>query len=147
MELPDPIHQFEIKEIVPLHLGATNVSFTNSALFMVLAVLIGCGFLLLASSRRRLVPGRWQSSAELLYEFVANTLRSSAGTQGMKFFPLVFSLFLFILMVNLFGMVPYFFTVTSHLIVTAALSLLVIGLVVVYGFYKNGLGFFRLFVP
>jgi F-type H+-transporting ATPase subunit a len=147
VELPDPIHQFEIKEIVPLHLGATNVSFTNSALFMVLAVLIGCGFLLLASSRRRLVPGRWQSSAELLYEFVANTLRSSAGTQGMKFFPLVFSLFLFILMVNLFGMVPYFFTVTSHLIVTAALSLLVIGLVVVYGFYKNGLGFFRLFVP
>jgi len=147
VELPDPIHQFEIKEIISLNLGSTNISFTNSALFMVLAVLIGCGFLLLASSRRKLVPGRWQSSAEMTYEFVANTLRSSAGSEGMRFFPLVFSLFLFILMVNLFGMVPYFFTVTSHLIVTAALSILVIGLVIVYGLYRNGLGFFRLFVP
>ena len=147
MELPDPIHQFEIKEIISLNLGSTNISFTNSALFMVLAVLIGCGFLLLASSRRKLVPGRWQSSAEMTYEFVANTLRSSAGSEGMRFFPLVFSLFLFILMVNLFGMVPYFFTVTSHLIVTAALSILVVGLVIVYGLYRNGLGFFRLFVP
>ncbi len=147
MELPDPIHQFNVTEIVPLHLGDTNIAFTNSALFMVLAVIIGCGFLILASSRRKLVPGRWQSSAELMYEFVANTLRSSAGSEGMRFFPLVFSLFLFILMVNLFGMVPYFFTVTSHLIVTAAMAILVIGLVVVYGLMRNGLGFFRLFVP
>lgn len=147
MELPDPIHQFQIKEIVPLHLGSTNISFTNSALFMVLAVILGCGFLIVASSRRRLVPGRLQASAEMLYEFVANTLRSSAGSEGMRFFPLVFSLFLFILLTNLFGMIPYFFTVASHLIVTAAMAILVIGIVIVYGFYRNGLGFFRLFVP
>jgi F-type H+-transporting ATPase subunit a len=143
----DPIHQFNITRIFDLNVGGVDISFTNSALFMVLTVVVGSGFLILATMRRRLVPSRAQSAAELVYEFVANTLRSSAGSAGMKFFPLVFSLFLFILVANLFGMFPYFFTVTSHLIVTAALSLLVIGIVIFYGFYKNGFGFFRLFVP
>jgi F-type H+-transporting ATPase subunit a len=143
----DPIHQFEISRIFELEIGGVDLSFTNSALFMVITVVLGAGFLILATMRRRLVPNRVQSSAELLYEFVANTLRSSAGSEGMKFFPLVFSLFLFILIANLLGMIPYFFTVTSHLIITAALSLLVIGLVIFYGFWKNGFGFFRLFVP
>ena len=143
----DPIHQFEITRIFDLRIGEVDISFTNSALFMVLTVVVGTGFLILSTMRRRLVPSRAQSAAELVYEFVANTLRSSAGSEGMKFFPLVFSLFLFILVANIFGMFPYFFTVTSHLIVTAALAILVIGIVIVYGFWKNGFGFFRLFVP
>jgi F-type H+-transporting ATPase subunit a len=108
---------------------------------------VGTGFLILSTMRRRLVPSRAQSAAELVYEFVANTVRSSAGSEGMKFFPLVFSLFLFILVANLLGMFPYFFTVTSHIIITAALAILVIGLVIVYGFWKNGFGFLKLFVP
>jgi F-type H+-transporting ATPase subunit a len=143
----DPIHQFEITRIFDLRIGEVDISFTNSALFMVLTVVVGSGFLILSTMRRRLVPSRAQSAAELVYEFVANTLRSSAGSEGMKFFPLVFSLFLFILIANLFGMFPYFFTVTSHLIVTAAFAILVISIVIFYGFWKNGFGFFRLFVP
>ncbi len=143
----DPIHQFQIYPIVEIKAGSLDLSFTNSSLFMVAAVVIGAGFLLVATMRARLVPSRLQSSAEMVYEFVAGTLRSSAGSEGMRFFPLVFSLFMFILLANLFGMFPYFFTFTSHLIITAALALLVIGIVIVYGFWRNGLGFFRLFVP
>lgn len=143
----DPIHQFEIQRIVPIEIGSLDLSFTNSALFMVLTVAVGAGFLLLATTRRRLVPGRVQSAAELIYEFVAGTLRSAAGSEGMRFFPLVFTLFLFILVANLWGMFPYFFTVTSHIIITVAMALLVMAVVIGYGFYKNGLGFLRLFVP
>ena len=99
------------------------------------------------TSSRGLIPGRLQSISEMSYEFVANMLRDAAGTQGMKFFPLVFSLFMFVLVANLLGMFPYFFTVTSHIIVTFALALLVIGTVVVYGFMKHGFGFLKLFVP
>ena len=101
----------------------------------------------MSTSTRSLVPGRAQSIAEMSYEFVAGMLRDAAGTHGMKFFPLVFSLFMFVLVANLLGLFPYFFTVTSHIIVTFALALLVIGTVVVYGFMKNGLGFLKLFVP
>ena len=108
---------------------------------MIWALLMG------GSSARALVPGRLQSIAELSYEFVANTIESTAGKEGMKFFPLVFTLFMFILVANIIGLIPYTFTVTSHIIITAALALLVFVTVLVYGFYKNGLGFFRLFVP
>ena len=100
-----------------------------------------------ASSARALVPGRMQSIAEISYEFVANTIQSTAGNEGMKFFPLVFSLFMFILFANIIGLVPYTFTVTSHIIITAILALLVFLTVIVYGFWRNGLHFFRLFVP
>jgi len=93
------------------------------------------------------VPGRLQSIAEMSYEFVADTVRSSAGTEGMKFFPFVFSLFMFILFANLIGLIPYSFTVTSQIIITAAFALLVFVIVVVYGFWRNGLHFFNLFVP
>ena len=93
------------------------------------------------------MPSRWQSAAELTYEFMAQTLRESAGTQGMKFFPFVFTLFMFILVGNLWGMFPYFFTITSHIIITAVLALLVIFTVIIYGFRKHGFGFLKLFVP
>ena len=143
----NPIDQFKINRIVELPLGGLDVSFTNSSLFMVATVALTAGFLILATKGRGLIPTRVQSLAEMLYEFVANMLRDAAGSEGMKFFPLVFSLFTFILVANMLGMVPYFFTFTSHIIVTAALAFLVIGTVIVYGFYKNGLGFLKLFVP
>jgi F-type H+-transporting ATPase subunit a len=99
------------------------------------------------ASRRALVPGRVQSTAELMYEFVADTIRSTAGSEGMKFFPFVFTLFAFVLTVNIVGLIPYAFTVTTHIIITATLALTVFFIVLIYGFWKNGLHFFNLFVP
>jgi F-type H+-transporting ATPase subunit a len=143
----DPIKQFIINEWVPIEVGAANFSFTNSSAFMVASALTAGAFLFFSTSSRSIVPSRGQSVSEMAYEFVANMLRDAAGSHGMKFFPLVFSLFTFILVANLFGMFPYFFTVNSHLVVTFALAMLVILTVVGYGFYKNGLGFLKLFVP
>lgn len=139
--MASPIEQFQIKPILPI------VSFTNSSLFMVAAAGLIVGGLLLATRHRALVPGRTQSVAEMLHDFVAGTLRDATGQEGMKFFPLVFTLFLFVLTMNMLGMVPGFFTVTSHVIVTFALAMLVIGTVVVYGFMKHGTHFLGLFVP
>ena len=143
----DPIHQFQITKLIPIDLNGLDLSFTNSSLFMVATVAAASGFLVWATSGRGLVPSRVQSVAEMTYEFVASTLRDAAGTEGMRFFPFVFSLFMFVLVANLFGMIPYFFTVTSHIIVTFALAMLVIGTVVVYGFMRHGLKFLGLFVP
>ncbi|MER9068416.1 MULTISPECIES: F0F1 ATP synthase subunit A [unclassified Mesorhizobium] len=143
----DPIHQFQIHPIIPIHIGGYDLSFTNSALFMLATVAVASAFLYLSTSSRSLVPGRLQSVSEMAYEFVGNMLRDAAGTQGMKFFPFVFSLFMFVLVANLLGLFPYFFTVTSHIIVTFGLAALVIGTVIVYGFMKHGLGFLKLFVP
>jgi F-type H+-transporting ATPase subunit a len=146
--MADPIHQFEITKIMTLgHVGGHEIAFTNSALFMAITVVGIWALLVGGSSARALVPGRLQSIAELSYEFVADTINSTAGKEGMKFFPLVFTLFMFILVANIIGLIPYTFTVTSHIIITACLALLVFLTVLVYGFYKNGLGFFRLFVP
>jgi|SRR6516162_8530188 len=144
----DPIHQFEIHEMVPLlKVAGRDIAFTNSALMMFIVV-AGITLLMIgASARRAVLPGRLQSIAEMSYEFVADTVRSSAGTEGMKFFPFVFSLFMFILFANLIGLIPYSFTVTSQIIITAAFALLVFVIVVVYGFWRNGLHFFNLFVP
>ncbi|HMQ58634.1 MAG TPA: F0F1 ATP synthase subunit A [Rhizobiaceae bacterium] len=143
----DPIHQFQISKLVDLNIGGLDVSFTNSSLFMVATAAAASAFLYMTTSNRGMVPSRLQSISEMSYEFVASMLRDAAGTQGMRFFPLVFSLFMFVLVANLFGMFPYFFTVTSHIIVTFMLAMLVIGTVVVYGFMKHGLGFLNLFVP
>jgi F-type H+-transporting ATPase subunit a len=144
----DPIHQFAITNLVDFGtIGGVHFAFTNSALFMVLIVALIAGFLILGTSGAALVPGRLQSLAEISYEFVANMLRESAGTDGMRFFPFVFSLFMFVLFANLLGLFPYFFTVTSHIVITAALAVTVILLVIGYGFYRNGLKFLNLFVP
>ena len=143
----DPIHQFHINTIVPIHVGGYDLSFTNSSLFMVITVALAAAFLMFSTSGRALVPTRVQSTSAMTYEFVASMLRDAAGTHGMKFFPFVFSLFMFVLTANLIGLFPYFFTVTSHIIVTFALAALVIGTVVVYGFAKHGFGFLKLFVP
>jgi F-type H+-transporting ATPase subunit a len=144
----DPIHQFNIEPLFTIgHIGNQTIAFTNSSLYMFLSVAVISILMIGGVAGRQLVPGRFQSMAELSYEFVANTIRSSAGTEGMKFFPLVFSLFMFIMVSNMIGIIPYTFTVASHIIVTASLALLVFVTVLVYGFYKNGLKFFKLFVP
>ena len=142
----DPIHQFQITKLFTLgHIGGQEIAFTNSSAYMFLSVAVIS--LLMLATGRQLVPGRMQSMAEISYEFVANMIRSTAGSEGLKFFPLVFSLFMFICISNLVGIIPYTFTVSSHLIVTVALALLVFFIVLFYGFYKNGLKFFKLFVP
>jgi F-type H+-transporting ATPase subunit a len=144
----DPIHQFEIKNFFVLtRIGGHDIAFTNSALYMVIALAVISALMIGATASRALVPGRMQSVAEISYEFVATTLRQSAGTEGMKFFPLVFTLFMFILAVNMLGLIPYAFTVTSHIIITISLAMLVFLTVIIYGFKKNGLKFFKLFVP
>ncbi len=145
--MPDPIHQFEIKRLWHIDLFGYDASFTNSSLFMVVAAALIVGFLLYAINGRSLVPTRVQSLAETAYEFIANMVRESMGEQGMKFFPLVFTIFMFIFTVNMLGMVPGFFTVTSHVAVTAALAVMVFTIVLLVGFAKNGLGFLKLFVP
>ncbi|MBA8879118.1 F0F1 ATP synthase subunit A [Phyllobacterium myrsinacearum] len=143
-----PIEQFEIKSLVSFgEIGGWEIAFTNSSAYMVVTVVVASVFLFLSTNGRKLVPNRWQSSSEMLYEFVAKTLRDNAGEQGMRFFPLVFSLFMFVLVANLIGIFPYAFTVTSHLIVTFALAMIVFCTVTLYGIVRNGFGFFRLFMP
>jgi F-type H+-transporting ATPase subunit a len=146
--MADPIHQFEIHKIFTIgHIGGHEIAFTNSSAYMFGIVAVISLLMIGGSAGRRLVPTRFQSLAELSYEFVANTLRDSVGEEGMKFFPFVFAIFMFVLMANLIGTIPYTFSVTSHLIVTLALALLVFLTVFIYGLYKNGLKFFKLFVP
>jgi F-type H+-transporting ATPase subunit a len=144
----DPIKQFQIRELAgPVDIGGLEISFTNSALFMGVAVAIVTTILLVAAGRGALVPGRLQSLGEVWYEFIHNMVKNVLGPEGKPFFPLVFSLFSFVLAANMLGMFPYFFTVTSQVIVTASLAVFVVGLVVVVGIAKHGLGWFKLFVP
>lgn len=144
----DPIDQFQITKLFTIgHIGGQEIAFTNSSAYMFASVAVISLLMIGGSARRQLVPGRFQSLAELSYEFVASMIRSRIGPEGMKFFPLVFSLFMFICVSNLIGLIPYAFTVSSHIIVTGALALLVFFIVLFYGLYKNGLKFFKLFVP
>ncbi|HSY57764.1 MAG TPA: F0F1 ATP synthase subunit A [Bradyrhizobium sp.] len=142
----DPIEQFHIEKLFTIgHIGNQEIAFTNSSAYMFGSVALIS--LLMIGSGRRLVPGRIQSVAEIAYEFVANTIRSNAGKDGMKFFPLVFTIFMLLAVSNMVGVIPYSFTIASHIVVTAALAFLVFFTVLIYGFYKNGLKFFKLFVP
>ena len=144
----DPIHQFQIINLFPLgKLGHAEIAFTNSAAFMVLAVVLLTVFLIVGTAGGKPVPTRLQSAAELTYEFVADMLRSTAGAEGMRFFPYVFTIFMFVLLCNLFGLIPLGFTVTSHIIITAALALMVFFTVLGYGLIRHGFHFFNLFVP
>lgn len=141
------MHQFEVVPIVPIEIGGIDVSFTNASLWMCLVAGAASLLLTLSVSSRALVPTRMQSVAELTYEFVADMIRSAAGSEGLRFFPLIFTIFTFVLFSNLFGMIPWSFTVTSHIIVTFALAALVFTVVLAVGFARHGLHFFSLFVP
>jgi F-type H+-transporting ATPase subunit a len=143
----NPMEQFAVKPIFPLHIGGYDVSFTNQSLWMCIVVAVVSTFLLYAGSGRKLVPGRAQSMAELGYEFVENMVDSAAGHEGMRFFPFVFTLFMFVLLANFIGLLPGSFTVTSQIIVTFALAAVVVTAVIVTGFMRHGVGFLKLFVP
>ena len=148
----NPMEQFEIKPALgmtePLfHIGGHPIFFTNQSLLMVIVTLAAATFLSLAVKPGALVPGKSQSMAEVSYEFVANMIHSATGEAGLKFFPFVFSLFIFVLFCNFFGMVPGSFTVTSQIAVTLTLASLVMLVVIVTGFAKHGIRFFMLFVP
>ena len=143
----DPMHQFEIQRLVKLELFGVDASFTNASLWMVIAVVLVTALTVWGMSGRALVPGRLQSVAELAYEFVANMVRENVGSAGQRYFPFIFTLFMFVLAANMLGMVPYSFTVTSHIAVTFALAAFVFIAVTVIGFITHGLGFLRFFVP
>jgi F-type H+-transporting ATPase subunit a len=142
-----PLEQFKIEPLIPLHIGGLDISYTNSALFMTIAVILVTALLVLGTRRDALVPGRWQSIAEMSYEFVADMVETNAGHGAEPYFPFVFTLFMFVLFSNLLGLIPYSYTVTSQIIVTFALAASVFVGVTIIGFVKHGAHFGRLFVP
>lgn len=147
-QIADPMHQFEVKKLFELPpVFGYDISFTNASAYMLLGIVLIIAVFGYAASRGKIIPNRMQSVGEIGYGFVADMVRSMAGEEGLKFFPFVFTLFFFIFFANMIGMVPYAFTTTSHVVVTGALALLVISIVIVYGLYKNGLKFFKLFAP
>ena len=137
----DPIPQFQLQPVIPA------LGLTQSGLYMLGAVGLISLAVFAATRASALIPGRLQSLVEMSYEFIASTVKQSAGDEGMKFFPLVFSLFMFVLVLNFIGLIPYAFTVTSHIIITFALAMIVISTVVIYGFMRHGTHFLHLFVP
>ncbi len=143
----DPLHQFQIQRYLPINIGGLDASFSNSALYMVITVALITGLIVYGMRGRALVPTRMQSLAELFYEFVANLVRDNAGPDARKYFPFVFSLFMFIMVGNLLGLIPGTFTFTSHIIVTFGLALTVFVFVTLLGLIKHGFHFFTLFMP
>ena len=145
--MADPLEQFQIEQIIPISIAHHDLSFTNSSLWMVIAV--GCAYLLIMAGTRQhaMVPGRLQSLVEMTYEFVAGILRDATGKEGMRFFPIVFTIFIFILMGNMLGMIPGAFTFTSHIIVTFAMAAAVWLGVTAIGFWYHGTHFLHFFMP
>lgn len=143
-----PMAQFEIHPWVPLEIAGYDVSFSNASFWMLLAVACGSALLTLGVKRDGIIPSRIQSVVELMYDFIERqTVGNVMGDQGKAFFPFIFTLFIFIFFTNFLGMIPYSFTVTSHIIVTFAMALSVFALVLIVGFRTHGLHFFSLFVP
>lgn len=149
----DPMHQFQIEPLAHLNLFGYDISFTNSSLFML--VILGAIWLFMwGGMKRELVPGRWQMAVESTTGFINDLMTANVGPEGKRYVPLVFSLFMFIIMANMIGMMPigivpgvHPFTVTSHLTVTAVLAVLSFGTVLVVGFWRHGFHFFSLFIP
>ncbi|WP_404380822.1 F0F1 ATP synthase subunit A [Caenispirillum salinarum] len=145
--MASPVEQFDIKPLVEIQVGGVDISFTNSALFMAIAVGLSALFFWYGTRKRALVPGRWQSVNEVFYEFIANMIRDNVGKEGMKYFPFIFTLFMFVFLGNMLGLLPYSFTFTSHIAVTAALALFIFVAVTIIGFARHGTHFLRMFFP
>ena len=145
--MADPIHQFEIKKIIPIEINNIDLSFTNSSLFMMLTVLFISIFLISSIKKKKIIPTRLQSVSEIFYEFIANMINDNIGNKGQKFFPLIFTLFTFILFGNLLGLLPYSFTFKSHIIVTFVMAMFIFLFVTLIGIMMHGFKFFGLFVP
>lgn len=145
--MASPVHQFVIQEVIPFQIGGTELSFTNSALWMALGIVVSTMFLSIAMRKKEMVPGRMQVFAEMLYEFIAKMVKDNIGSKGRRYFPFIFTVFMFVLMGNVLGLLPYSFTYTSHLAVTGGLALAVFFGVIVFGLINHGFKFFSLFVP
>ena len=145
--MASPVEQFKLKSLVPFELGGVDLSYTTSSLWMTITLVCVTAFLTLSMRGGRLVPGRWQSMAEMSYEFIANMIRENVGAEGRKYFPFIFTLFMFILVGNLVGMIPFAYTFTSQIIVTFAMAAAIFVGVTVIGLVRHGLHFFSLFVP
>ncbi len=146
-EKHSPLEQFIIKPLIPLKAGGLDLSFTNSAAFMAIAVVVITLVMIVGMRRPALVPSRMQSIAELGYLFVANMLRDTVGSEGRRYFPFIFTLFMFVLGGNMLGMIPYGFTYTSHIIVTFTMAAIIFIGVTLIGLVKHGLRFFAFFLP
>ncbi len=147
-EKHSPLDQFKIEKIFDLNIGGIDISFTNSSLYMVLATICAIAFMFFATRKKSLIPGRLQTIAESVYNFIIDMVRTSIGNEGNKFFPLVFSLFIFILLCNVLGMTPYSFTVTSHIAVTFTLAMIAFLTITIFAIVRNGFGgFLHMFLP
>ncbi|WP_353216434.1 F0F1 ATP synthase subunit A [Sandarakinorhabdus sp.] len=147
--MANPMEQFKIETIAPLAVGGVDLSFTNSSLWMLITLIVVSAFLFVGTARPQLIPNRMQAAVELLYDFIRDMLRENVGKDGLRYAPLIFTLFVFVLVCNLLGMVPFVhsFTPTSHIAVTFALAMIVFVLVLFVGFARHGLHFFSLFLP
>jgi F-type H+-transporting ATPase subunit a len=145
----NPMEQFKIEPIAPFAIGGTDLAFTNSSLWMLIALISVSAFLFIGTAKPALIPGRMQAAVEYLYEFIRDMLRENVGKDGLRYAPLIFAVFIFVLACNLLGMVPFVhsFTPTSHIAVTFALAMIVFLLVLIVGFARHGLHFFSLFLP
>jgi len=143
----DPIHQFLIVPIQPFEIAGVDLSFTNSSLWMVIAAITSTLFLMLSIEKQALIPSRFQAVSEMLYEFIGGLIRENTGSHGKQYFPLVFTLFVVVLMGNVLGLLPYSFTYTSHIIVTGTLAGIVFLTVTIFGFINHGWRFLSLFAP
>jgi F-type H+-transporting ATPase subunit a len=147
VEEHSPLEQFEIHPILPITIGGVDVSFTNSALWMAIAVVLVYGLVMLGSRHAGIVPSRLQSLVEMSYEFIGDMIGSTIGKEGRRYFPFIFTLFTFILFGNLLGMVPGSFTYTSHIIVTFSMAIFVVTAVTIIGIVRHGWHFFSFFAP
>ena len=144
----NPMHQFEVYRIGPeINLGEINLSFTNASLFMTISSILILLFLFLGTKKKSLVPTKIQFITEASYTFVAKMINDTAGSSAKSFFPFIFTLFMFVLFANMVGMLPYSFTVTSHIIVTFVLAAIVFIGVTILGFIKHGFKYLEIFVP
>ena len=142
-----PLDQFKIEPLIPIHIGGVDASFTNSALLMCITVALASLIVIWGSRGRALVPTRWQSLAEMSYEFIAGMIDDNVGHEGRDYFPFVFTLFMFILIGNLLGLIPYGYTFTGQIIVTFAMAAVVFIGVTIIGIAKHGWHFLSFFVP
>jgi F-type H+-transporting ATPase subunit a len=145
--MADPLKQFKIEPIVPIEIGGVDLSFTNSSMWMMIAVAVSIIFMSLATRRPAMVPNRVQAFAEGMYEFIAGMVRDNIGSKGREYFPMIFTIFIVVLLGNMLGMIPYSFTYTSHIAVTMGLALAIFLFVTILGFVKHGTHFFSLFCP
>ena len=144
----NPMHQFNVHRIGPeINIAGVDISFTNASLFMVISALTISFFLFLGTREKKLIPGKFQLLSEIFYNFVAKMISDTAGKKARPYFPFIFSLFMFVLFCNMIGMIPYSFTVTSHIIVTLILAIFIFIAVTIIGFIKHGFGYLKIFVP